>query len=96
MRDKRTVLVEALTGRFGDHHAFLARTMLDRIDAGTATESRLTERIGEQVAPFRRQLDLLATLPGVSAGFLKRCIHTGAAVGGSAVRVCPRSRGWQG
>lgn len=39
MRGKRSVLVEALTGRFSDHHAFLARTMLDRIDACTATES---------------------------------------------------------
>ncbi|MEU1276559.1 IS110 family transposase [Streptomyces sp. NPDC005799] len=66
MRGKRAVLIEALTGRFGDHHAFLARTMLDRIDACTATEARLTERIEEQVARFRRQLDLLATIPGVS------------------------------
>lgn len=67
MRGKRAVLVEALTGRFGDHHAFLARTMLDRVDACTATEARLTERIEAQVEPFRRQLALLVTIPGVSA-----------------------------
>ncbi|MFF4410863.1 IS110 family transposase [Streptomyces sp. NPDC001404] len=66
MRGKRSVLTEALTGRFSDHHAFLARTMLDRIDTCTATEARLTERIEQHVAPFRRQLELLATIPGVS------------------------------
>jgi transposase len=66
MRGKRSVLIEALTGRFDDHHAFLARAMLDRVDARTATEARLTGRIEEQVAPFRRQLQLLITIPGVS------------------------------
>jgi transposase len=40
MRAKRQILAQALSGRFTDHHAFLARTMLDRIDAVTATEAR--------------------------------------------------------
>lgn len=67
MRGKRATLVEALTGRFTGHHAFLARTMLDRIDACTATETGLGERIDAQIRPFRRQIELLATIPGVSA-----------------------------
>lgn len=66
MRAKRAILAEALTGRFTDHHAFLARTMLDRIDAVNATEARLGEEIARQIAPFRRQVELLATIPGVS------------------------------
>ncbi|MFE7117206.1 IS110 family transposase [Streptomyces sp. NPDC057654] len=66
MRRKTGALVEALTGHFGDHHAFLARAMLDRVDACTAMETRLSERIGAQLAPFRRQVELLVTIPGVS------------------------------
>ncbi|WP_413804555.1 IS110 family transposase [Streptomyces sp. OE57] len=67
MRAKREILVQALTGRFTDHHAFLARTMLGRIDAVTATEARLSEEITRQLAPFRRQVELLTTIPGVNA-----------------------------
>ncbi|MFC9911063.1 IS110 family transposase [Streptomyces sp. NPDC127197] len=66
MRAKRQILAQALTGRFTDHHAFLARTMLDRVDAVTATEARLSEEITRQLAPFRRQIELLTTIPGVS------------------------------
>jgi transposase len=66
MRTKRQILAQALTGQFTDHHAFLARTMLDRIDAVRATEARLSEEITRQLAPFRRQIELLTTIPGVS------------------------------
>jgi transposase len=66
MRGKRPVLTEALTGRFTAHHAFLTRAMLDRIDAATAMEDRLTAQIETAVAPFRRQLELIQTIPGAS------------------------------
>ncbi|MFF3323088.1 IS110 family transposase [Streptomyces sp. NPDC002889] len=66
MRAKRQILTQALTGQFTDHHAFLARTMLARIDAIRATEARLSEEIVRQLAPFRRQIELLTTIPGVS------------------------------
>jgi transposase len=66
MRGKRPVLAEALTGRFTAHHAFLVRAMLDRIDACGAMEDRLSKQIDQQVRPFRRQLDLIATIPGAS------------------------------
>ena len=36
MRTKTARLEEAFTGRFTDHHAFLLRTMLARIDGITA------------------------------------------------------------
>lgn len=66
MRGKRPVLIEALTGRFAEHHAFLARTMLNRIDACTATDQRLSQRIDAHIQPFRRQIEVLATIPGMS------------------------------
>ncbi len=65
MRRKRPILIEALTGRFTDHHAFLTQAMLDRIDACTAMELRITSQIDVQVAPFRRQLELIETVPAV-------------------------------
>ena len=40
MRAKHAALVEALTGRFDDHHAELARMLLDQIDALTAQIGR--------------------------------------------------------
>ena len=53
MRRKQPALIEALTGRFTAHHAFLTRVMLDRIDAARAAEERLTVQIEEQIRPFR-------------------------------------------
>ena len=45
MRLKHADLVEALTGQFDDHHAELARMLLDQIDALTVQIDTLTERI---------------------------------------------------
>lgn len=66
LKDKEAQLVQALTGFFTDHHAFLARTMLDRIDAATATVKGLTAEIDRRLEPYRRQLELLVTIPGIS------------------------------
>ncbi|WP_306001174.1 IS110 family RNA-guided transposase [Blastococcus carthaginiensis] len=49
MRMKHTALVEALTGRFDDHHGELARMLLDQIDALNAQIERLTTRIDELI-----------------------------------------------
>ena len=66
MRSKIGALTEALTGRFNDHHAFMARLFLDRIDAHTADIGRLDERIEEAMEPFRPARDLLVSIPGFS------------------------------
>jgi transposase len=50
LRLKHAALVEALTGRFDDHHAELARMLLDQIDALTAKIDALTARIDELIA----------------------------------------------
>ncbi|MGP3937840.1 IS110 family transposase [Nonomuraea sp. KM88] len=54
MKRKHATLMEALTGRFDDHHAELARLLLDQIDAFTGQIDKLTARIDQ----------LLADLPG--------------------------------
>jgi transposase len=50
MRGKRAALVQALTGRFDDHHAELARLLLDHLDALTTQIDRLTARIEALIA----------------------------------------------
>jgi transposase len=50
MKARHAALTEALTGRFDDHHAELARMLLDQIDQLTAQVSRLTTRIEELIA----------------------------------------------
>lgn len=45
MRSKIPELIQALNGRFSDHHRFMVRLFLDRIDAHSADTGKLTERI---------------------------------------------------
>lgn len=66
MRSKIPALTEALTGRFNDHHAFMARLFLDRIDAHSADISRLDERIEAAIEPFLPARELLMSIPGFS------------------------------
>jgi transposase len=66
MRSKLPALTEALTGRFREHHAFLARLHLTQIDRLTAAITEITDRIEVVIEPFRGQLTLLVTIPGVS------------------------------
>lgn len=68
MRSKIPELTEALTGRFGDHHAFLARVHLDLIDQHGAAIDELTARIEVVIEPFRGARDLIVTIPGISTG----------------------------
>jgi transposase len=66
MRSKIGALTEALTGRFTEHHVFMARLFLDRIDAHSADIARLDARIEEAMQPFRVARDLLISIPGFS------------------------------
>ena len=50
LRVKHGALVEALTGQFDDHHAELARILLDQIDALSAQITALTGRITEAIS----------------------------------------------
>ncbi len=66
LRSKIPALTEALTGRFTEHHGFLARVHLDLIDQHTTAIERLTERIGALMEPFRAFHDLVVTIPGIA------------------------------
>jgi hypothetical protein len=65
MRGKKSVLQEALTGHFRDHHGYLLKMMLDRADALTTQIEALTGRIDEAIALFAAQVAQLDEIPGV-------------------------------
>ena len=66
LRSKIPELTEALTGRFREHHVFLARLHLNLIDQHSAAISELTIRIEVVMEPFREARDLIVTIPGIS------------------------------
>lgn len=66
LRSKIPQLIEALTGRFTEHHAFLARVHLDLIDHHSHAIGDLTARIEVVIEPFRGARDLIVTIPGIS------------------------------
>jgi transposase len=55
-RAKTSVLQEALTGHFTDHHAYMPGMMLARIDALTTQIDTLTTATGAASAPFAAQV----------------------------------------
>jgi transposase len=65
MRSKISVLEEAFVGHFTDHHAFLLRTMLARIDETSADIAAVETRIEELITPFAQAVDKLDQIPGV-------------------------------
>jgi transposase len=71
MKAKHRALVEALTGRFDDHHGELARMLLDQVDALNGQIAKLTSRIGELIAaiPAAQGVDADGTTgPGAGTG----------------------------
>jgi transposase len=68
LRSKIPELTEALTGRFGEHHAFLAKLHLNLIDQHSHAVDELTARIEVVMKPFRCVRDLIITIPGISIG----------------------------
>ncbi|TCO35579.1 transposase [Kribbella steppae] len=66
LRAKIPELTEALNGRFGEHHAFLARVHLDLIDRHTAAINQLTARIEQVIEPFQAFRALSCTIPGIA------------------------------
>ena len=87
LRRKIPDLTEALVGRFTEHHAFMTRLFLDRIDAHSADIGRLDERIEEAMAPFRPAQELLISIPGFSTKTAEVFI---AETGGDMSRVPQR------
>jgi transposase len=65
MRAKLSLLEEAFTGHFTDHHGFLLAKMLARVDALSADIAELDGKIQELLTPFTAAADRLDEISGV-------------------------------
>lgn len=65
LRQKIPALREALEGRFDDLHALLIGAILAHLDFLDEQIDRLSDAIGERIAPFGAAVELLSTIPGV-------------------------------
>jgi transposase len=66
LRRKIPALIEALQGRFTEHHAFIVSQYLAQLDTQQATINALTARIETVIAPFEAARQALVTIPGIS------------------------------
>jgi transposase len=66
LRRKISRLEEAFTGYFTDHHAFLLRRMLARVDAISGDIAALDIRIEATIAPFADAVAKLDEIPGIN------------------------------
>ena len=65
LRTKLEHLVKALQGRLTEHHGFLLRLHLRRLDELERDLAELEARIADRMKPFRRQVNLLKRVPGI-------------------------------
>lgn len=65
LRNKHAALTEALTGRFDEHHAFMAAMILSHVDTLNTMIEVLDQRIDTEIKPYRAQVELLDTAPGI-------------------------------
>ena len=66
MRAKIPELELALDGRLGDHHRFLLKMQLSRLEQVDADLARLEEHIEQLLLPYQEQRRRLMTIPGVA------------------------------
>jgi transposase len=66
LRASRGALVEALRGRFTDHHRFLLQLHLRQIEALEGAIGEVEARLGDALTPFRAAAERLITMPGIS------------------------------
>jgi transposase len=65
MRVKIPLLEEAFVGHFTNHHRFLLRTMLARIDETSADIAAVESQIAELISPFVRTVERLDEVTGI-------------------------------
>lgn len=66
LRASREQIVEALRGRVREHHRFMLKLHLEQISSLQKSIAQLEDRLGERLEPFREDVKLLVTIPGIS------------------------------
>jgi transposase len=85
LRAKIPALIEALTGRFSEHHAFLTRMYLEVIDQRSQQIEQLNTRIDTAMEPYRSFCGLIETIPGIGP----RCLEVIVAETGGDMSIFP-------
>jgi transposase len=67
LRDKNDLLIEALQGRMNDHHRFMIAQLLDHVTELDSRIASFEKRIEALSAPFKRAVELIDTIPGMSS-----------------------------
>lgn len=65
LRQKMGVIQRAVDGRLDEHHRFLLKMQLDRLDAADANVIELDARIDALMQPYRQEAERLDQIPGV-------------------------------
>ena len=65
LKNKRTALIEALTGRVTPHHRRLLKLHLDLIEHVEAAVADVDTHLGETLAPFREAVERVDAIPGI-------------------------------
>lgn len=66
LRNKIDDIELALDGRLDEHHLFLLRMQLQRLEQADLQVKQLDDRIGDMLKPYREELALLATIHGLN------------------------------
>lgn len=66
LKADRQKIVEALRGRVQAHHRFMLKLHLEQIHSLEKAIAEIEGRLGERLKPFREEVKLLVTIPGIS------------------------------
>jgi transposase len=91
LRVKHAALVEALTGQFCDHHAFVARMLLDQIDTLGGQIERLTAKIEQAIAAIPAATPPAPDPGGGPGAAVHDAIGPARPLPGTAERVDPQT-----
>lgn len=67
LRNKMPDLILALEGRVTEHHRFMLKMQLDRVEQAERDIAVLDKRIDEKLAPYNAHVERLKTIPGVDS-----------------------------
>ncbi|MBW1690463.1 MAG: IS110 family transposase [Deltaproteobacteria bacterium] len=65
LRNKLPELLKALEGRFRPHHRFMLEQILLHLDFLDKQLQRVSQEVAMRMGPFKKQVGLLCTIPGV-------------------------------
>lgn len=95
LRQKRHELTLALEGRLNEHHRFLLGLQLRRLEQIDADIALVEARIREKLLPFRAQVEILMTVPGISE-LVAASVIAEIGVDMSVFGTTARLAGWAG